>query len=72
LPPEQKGGSKHLSAVGRKNEHYKSDEEFLYALADALQVEYETIAAAGLNVQIDDAWLPALWDRIGIKMGLKA
>ncbi len=58
--------------VGRKNEHYKSDEEFLYALADALQVEYETIAQAGLNVQIDDAWLPALWDRIGIKMGLKA
>jgi 5-methyltetrahydropteroyltriglutamate--homocysteine methyltransferase len=58
--------------VGRKNEHYKSDEEFVYALADALRVEYETIAKAGLNVQIDDAWLPALWDRIGIKMGLEA
>ena len=58
--------------VGRKNEHYKNEEEFIYALADALKVEYETIAKAGLNVQIDDAWLPALWDRIGIKMGLKA
>jgi 5-methyltetrahydropteroyltriglutamate--homocysteine methyltransferase len=58
--------------VGRRNEYYKSDEEFLYALADALKVEYETIAAAGLNVQIDDAWLPALWDRIGIPMGLEA
>jgi 5-methyltetrahydropteroyltriglutamate--homocysteine methyltransferase len=23
-------------------------------------------------VQIDDAWLPALWDRIGMKMGLPA
>lgn len=58
--------------VGRKNEYYKSDEEFLYALAAALQVEYETIAKAGLLVQIDDAWLPALWDRIGVKMGLEA
>jgi 5-methyltetrahydropteroyltriglutamate--homocysteine methyltransferase len=58
--------------VGRTNEHYKSDEEFLYALADALRVEYETIAKAGLNVQIDDAWLPALWDRIGVQMGLEA
>ncbi len=58
--------------VGRKNEYYKNDEEFLYALADALKVEYETIAKAGLLVQIDDAWLPALWDRIGVQMGLKA
>jgi 5-methyltetrahydropteroyltriglutamate--homocysteine methyltransferase len=58
--------------VGRKNEYYKTDEEFLYALADALKVEYEMIAEAGLLVQVDDAWLPALWDRIGVKMGLKA
>lgn len=58
--------------VGRKNEYYESDEAFVYALADALKVEYETIAAAGLLLQIDDAWLPALWDRIGIKMGLEA
>jgi 5-methyltetrahydropteroyltriglutamate--homocysteine methyltransferase len=58
--------------VGRKNEYYESDEAFLYALADALKVEYETIAKTGLNVQIDDAWLPALWDRIGVQMGLEA
>jgi 5-methyltetrahydropteroyltriglutamate--homocysteine methyltransferase len=58
--------------VGRKNEYYKSEEEFVYALADALKVEYEAIAKAGLNVQVDDAWLPALWDRIGVKMGLAA
>src|SRR5262245_49274206 len=58
--------------VGRKNEFYETDEEFLYALGDALRVEYETIANAGLNVQIDDAWLPALWDRIGVQMGLEA
>ena len=58
--------------VGRRNEYYKSDEEFVFALAEALRVEYETIAKAGLLVQIDDAWLPALWDRIGIPMGLPA
>ena len=58
--------------VGRRNEYYKNDEEFIYALAEALRVEYETIARAGLLVQIDDAWLPALWDRIGIQMGLPA
>ncbi len=58
--------------VGRRNEYYKTEEEFIYALAEALRVEYETIARAGLLVQIDDAWLPALWDRIGIRMGLDA
>jgi 5-methyltetrahydropteroyltriglutamate--homocysteine methyltransferase len=58
--------------VGRRNEYYKNEEEFLYALADALAVEYETIAKAGLLVQVDDAWLPALWDRIGVQMGLAA
>ena len=41
-------------------------------LAEALRVEYEAIAGAGLILQIDDAWLPALWDRIGIAMGLDA
>jgi 5-methyltetrahydropteroyltriglutamate--homocysteine methyltransferase len=58
--------------VGRHNEFYKTDEEFLYALAEAMRVEYEAIAAAGLQIQIDDAWLAALWDRIGIPMGLAA
>jgi 5-methyltetrahydropteroyltriglutamate--homocysteine methyltransferase len=58
--------------VGRANEYYESEEEFVYALADALRVEYEAIAKAGFLVQIDDAWLAALWDRIGVKMGLAA
>jgi 5-methyltetrahydropteroyltriglutamate--homocysteine methyltransferase len=58
--------------VYRQNEYYSSDEEYLYALAEALRVEYEAIANAGLILQIDDAWLPALWDRIGMKMGLEA
>lgn len=53
------------------NDYYKSTEEFLFALADAMRVEYEMIAEAGFAVQVDDAWLAALWDRIGIPMGLE-
>lgn len=56
----------------RRNEYYRTEEEFLEALAEAMRVEYEMIAAAGITLQVDDAWLPALWDRIGIDMGLKA
>ena len=56
--------------AGRINEFYKSEEEFVFALADALSVEYEIIARSGLIVQVDDAWLAALWDRIGLGMGL--
>lgn len=58
--------------VYRGNEYYATDEEYLFAFADALRVEYEAIADAGIILQIDDAWLPALWDRIGIEMGLEA
>jgi 5-methyltetrahydropteroyltriglutamate--homocysteine methyltransferase len=58
--------------VYRPNRYYKNDEEYVHALSEAMRVEYEAIAAAGLILQIDDAWLPALWDRIGIGMGLKA
>ena len=54
------------------NDFYRSEEEFLFAFADALRVEYELIAAAGLVLQVDDAWLPAQWDRIGMAMGLEA
>jgi 5-methyltetrahydropteroyltriglutamate--homocysteine methyltransferase len=58
--------------VYRRNRFYKSDEEYVFAIAEAMRVEYEAIVAAGLILQVDDAWLPALWDRIGIGMGLTA
>ena len=58
--------------VYRRNRFYKSDEEYVFAIAEAMRAEYEAIAAAGLILQVDDAWLPALWDRIGIEMGLEA
>ena len=53
------------------NEYYQTDEEYVFALAEALKVEYEAIASAGFFLQIDDAWLVALWDRIGVRMGLE-
>jgi 5-methyltetrahydropteroyltriglutamate--homocysteine methyltransferase len=56
----------------RGNEYYKTTEEFVFALAEALRVEYEAIVDAGYLLQIDDAWMAALWDRIGIDMGLDA
>jgi 5-methyltetrahydropteroyltriglutamate--homocysteine methyltransferase len=37
-----------------RNEHYASEEEYLYALADALSVEYRAIIDAGLVLQVDD------------------
>src|SRR5216683_1264740 len=43
------------------NQHYKTDEEFLFALADALHHEYKAITDAGLNLQIDDPDLPDGW-----------
>jgi 5-methyltetrahydropteroyltriglutamate--homocysteine methyltransferase len=51
------------SAVPRsKNEYYKDDEEFLFKLAEALREEYAAIVEAGLMVQIDDAFLPYMYD----------
>ena len=50
---------------------YTSEEEFLFGLADALAVEYEMIANTGLTVQVDDAYIPALWESLGIEMGLE-
>jgi 5-methyltetrahydropteroyltriglutamate--homocysteine methyltransferase len=51
------------SAVPRsKNEYYKDEEEFLFKLAEALREEYTAIVDAGLMVQIDDAFLPYMYD----------
>ncbi len=49
---------------GAKNEHYKNEEVYLTALADALHQEYKAVVDAGLNVQIDDAFLPYMHERM--------
>jgi 5-methyltetrahydropteroyltriglutamate--homocysteine methyltransferase len=45
------------SAYWLENEHYDSEEAFVYGLADALHAEYKTIVDNGLMVQVDDAVL---------------
>ena len=49
---------------GAKNEHYANEEAYLFALADALHEEYRAIVDAGLYVQIDDAFLPYMHERM--------
>jgi 5-methyltetrahydropteroyltriglutamate--homocysteine methyltransferase len=40
-------------AVFQPNEHYPTQEQYVQALAEAMRTEYETIVAAGLDLQID-------------------
>ena len=46
------------------NEYYKTDEEYLFALADALRHEYKAIVDAGFVLQLDDPALPDTYDMI--------
>jgi 5-methyltetrahydropteroyltriglutamate--homocysteine methyltransferase len=43
------------------NQYYKTDEELLFAIADAMHEEYKLITDSGLNIQIDDPDLPDGW-----------
>jgi 5-methyltetrahydropteroyltriglutamate--homocysteine methyltransferase len=43
------------------NEYYPSEEAYVYAVADALRQEYQTIVQAGFLVQVDDAVLATMW-----------
>ena len=45
------------SAYWLANEHYWTDEEFVYALADVLHEEYQAIIESGAFLQVDDAVL---------------
>jgi 5-methyltetrahydropteroyltriglutamate--homocysteine methyltransferase len=44
------------------NEYYKTDEEFVFAIADLMNEEYRAIVDAGLLLQIDDPDLPDGWN----------
>jgi 5-methyltetrahydropteroyltriglutamate--homocysteine methyltransferase len=44
------------------NEYYKSDEEFLFAIAEVMREEYRAIVDAGFLLQIDDPDLPDGWN----------
>jgi 5-methyltetrahydropteroyltriglutamate--homocysteine methyltransferase len=48
----------------RKNEYYRSDEELVVALAEALRTEYRTIVDSGFLLQVDDARAAVTYDRM--------
>ena len=51
--------------------YYKTEEEFLFAAADAMRDEYKAIVDAGIVLQIDDPSLPDNWDMINPEPPLK-
>ena len=51
------------SCARMPNEHYKNEEELLYACADAMHEEYKAIIDAGLTVQLDDPAIGENWDQ---------
>jgi 5-methyltetrahydropteroyltriglutamate--homocysteine methyltransferase len=48
----------------RLDEYYASDEDYVFAVADALHEEYKAIVDAGFILQIDDAYLASYYDVI--------
>jgi len=52
------------SAYRIPNTYYKTDEEFLYAWAEALREEYKAILDAGLVLQLDDPAVADNWDMV--------
>ena len=52
------------SAARVGNEHYATEEEFIYACADALREEYQAIVDGGLILQIDDPSIAENYDQI--------
>ena len=52
------------SAARLANLYYKTDEELLFAHADALREEYKAIVDAGLMLQLDDPAMADNWDMI--------
>jgi 5-methyltetrahydropteroyltriglutamate--homocysteine methyltransferase len=52
------------SASRIANRYYKTDEEFLFACADAMREEYKAIVDAGLILQLDDPAIAENWDMV--------
>jgi 5-methyltetrahydropteroyltriglutamate--homocysteine methyltransferase len=48
----------------RKNEYYKSDEDCLVAIGQAMHTEYKMIVDAGFLLQLDDARAAVTYDRM--------
>jgi 5-methyltetrahydropteroyltriglutamate--homocysteine methyltransferase len=52
------------TAYQGENEYYKTEEEYVYAIADALRQEYLAIHEAGFILQVDDAVLANMYDHL--------
>ena len=52
------------TAYSGVNEYYKTDEEYVYAIADAMRQEYLAVHEAGLILQVDDAVLANMYDHL--------
>jgi 5-methyltetrahydropteroyltriglutamate--homocysteine methyltransferase len=52
------------SAARVGNAYYKTEDEFLFACADAMREEYKAIIDAGLILQLDDPSIAENWDQI--------
>ena len=52
------------SASRIANRYYRTDEEFLFACADAMREEYRAIVDAGLILQLDDPAIAENWDMV--------
>ena len=52
------------SASRIANRYYKTDEELLFACADAMRAEYTAIVEAGLVLQLDDPAIAENWDMV--------
>ena len=46
------------------NSYYKTDDEFLFACAEAMREEYKAIVDAGIILQFDDPCIAEGWDQI--------
>jgi 5-methyltetrahydropteroyltriglutamate--homocysteine methyltransferase len=55
-------GPASCSRIG--NAYYKTDEEFVYACAEAMRGEYKAILDAGLVLQFDDPAIAENWDLV--------
>jgi 5-methyltetrahydropteroyltriglutamate--homocysteine methyltransferase len=54
-----------------QNRYYKTQEEFLFAIADAVRVEYRAIVDAGFILQIDDPGMAENWDAMDASVTLE-
>ncbi len=60
------------SASRLANAYYKTDEEFMYAVGEAMREEYKAIVDAGLILQLDDPAIAENWDMINPEPSVEA